>query len=913
VPEQVCVGLLAAVVLALADVLLTVGSAGLLTDAGAALHLFALYLPAGLVVGLGSAAVVGLVRATPALQGLRKVFAPRLWFVPQPHTVAAMLGGLTGLGVVALLTRLAYVLLVTRTHRIDLAAWTMAGVSIGILVLGVLAGALVRGLLRRPLRWGGPLARPGFLLGALLVVGAIAFALVLRARPVLVEVYTLPRLLFPPAAFLVLFALTFAVRRVLPRGRRGWLLLAVVVPLAIGAWVLSGLTYRGSNRVRAVVEQQSVWGRLLLRRYAALTDIDRDGHAWAFGGRDCNDLDPGVHPGARDVEGDGIDADCFHGDGSPDVADLSTGEYGARPRALPRRPNFILVTIDALRPDHLGHMGYERSTSPEMDAFARDAVVFTQARSPSSRSIRSIPSMMTGRYPSQLAYGPEYLFPSLMPENRTVAEVLGGRGYETAVTMGTNYFERVGGFFQGFDDVVQTTDYKPRREATVDRALGQLRGLAEQGRPFFQWVHLFHVHQPYLRPAAPSAFGPEAVDAYDTEIRFADQELGRLLDAIDELELRSDTVVILASDHGEAFLEHGQWGHASTVYEEELISALVIRVPGVEARRVDGPVSLLDLYPTLLNLADIPISDPVPARSLVPLLTGEREALDPARYLFAELMPDGMFPYDIQSIRQGDLKLHWWVQDGTYQLFDLAADPGEREDLSDAQAARAEELLGLLQAWSAQTGRAENRTEEYIERQRLRAPPPSIALPLDLSVPGAFEILGVDFEDREYHPGETIPLTFFYRVQAGTSLDLFFRVNLEGPEGYVVPPHFHGMHFPLRGRYRTTEWQAGEILRDPVTIVVPPNLQVPVDLRLSLSIQVADSGLIRMRQGTQTLQQAELTTIRLRPASPDLSPALGPRMLPVPTDGPGVLQPAPAGGAPAGDDRPWPTPPREGS
>ncbi|MGF1466289.1 MAG: sulfatase-like hydrolase/transferase [Sandaracinaceae bacterium] len=855
VPEQLAVGLAASTAMALADGLraalhpIASSASGTEVLLGT-LVLVVLYAPLGVAAGVAMALLTWVGRRSPWMNGIRRrLTAPRTWLDRDPAAFAATVAAALTAGLVALAARQAYLLLAARTHRIDLASWTMAGLAVGILVGAPLVWSLLRLLLRPLARLLGPFACVG---GLLIVAAATALTVagvLLGAYPAVAEAYGLDRLLFAPLAALVLVLAFALVRRWLRRGGPSAAALrvgaALLVAATLGAWLTGGLTYRSSNRVRGVVEQRSILGRTLVRAYATAVDLDGDGHAWAFGGRDCDDFDAEIYPGARDPEGDGIDADCFAGDGSPDVADLGDGAYGTRPSGLPERPNVVLITIDALRPDHLGAAGYRRPVSPTIDRFIGDAVFFEDATAQSARSIRSLPSMLTGRYPSQIAFGPEYLYPTVLPVNETLPEVLRRRGYATAVTMGTGYFTRVGSFFQGFDDVQEIAEYKPERTRTMDRSLAQLRRLSEQGRPFFQWIHLFNVHQPYLRPPAASRFGPEPIDAYDTEIALADAQFRRLLDALGELGLEDRTVVILASDHGEAFGEHGRTGHSSQLYEEQIRATLVVRAPGVPPRFVDGPVALMDVFPTVLNLVGQGVPDDTPSRSLLPLMTGEADP-DPSRLLFAELMPDGMFPFDVKMIRQGDEKLIWWVQDGTFQLFDLAADPGERNDLSDQRREDARRLLGLLQAWVAETNRPENRTDDFVARHRLRSPPARMSHPLDVRVPGLFTILGYDLPRTVFRPGDRIPLTFYYRVDGETALDLFFRVNVEGPRGYVVPPHFHALHFPLHGRYPTHRWRRGELLRDAVPMVVPPDIQTPAELWLTLSVQIREAGLMEL-------------------------------------------------------------------
>jgi arylsulfatase A-like enzyme len=838
----------------------------------AALHAIAFYLPAGLLVGVATALLGAVLGTSALLTPLRtRGLSPHLWLAPAPRLSATLLGWMLGAVIVGLGAREAYAYLATVAHRVDLAAWTMGGLALALVVVGFLAATAARAALTPVLGKLGRLGSP-----AALVVGicaaVIAVAVRLAARmPEVIEAYGEPLVLVPSIVVAyVVCAIAFRVglRRL---GRRRAIAASILVTVAAGAaWLTSASTYGNRNAVRTLVEEETIGGRWLLRRYLRVTDLDGDRHSWGFGGRDCNDFDARVHPGTLDEPGDGVDLDCFGGDGAPLVARPGDGAYGARPAGLPTRPNILLVTIDALRPDHLGIEGYTRDTSPHIDAFARQAVRFREVLAPSSRSIRSIPAMFTGLYPSQIAYGDEYLYPALLAENQTLAEVLRERGWATAANMGTEYFHRVGGFYQGFEQVEEATDYKPPRSQTVDRGIARLERLASAGRPFFHWIHLFHVHKPYLDPPTPSLFGDEPIDHYDTEIRSADEQFQRILDALVRLGRDRDTIVVLASDHGEAFREHGRTGHALTLYQEEVEAVLMFRVPGVPARRVDATVSLLDLAPTLLNLADVPTPHPMPAESLVPLMTGERQP-SPDRWLFGELLPDGLFPFDIKTVRHGSWKLHWWVQEGTIQLFDLATDPGEQHDLSDERPDEAHELLGTLQAWAARSSRRQHQNEVYIRQHLLTEPPSRMSHPLDLRYPGLFTVLGCDVPSTRVAPGGVLDVTCYYRADRETDRDLFFRLTIEGPRGYAVPRDMHAMHYPLHSRYRTHQWRAGEILRDPTPIPIPSQAE-PGDLWLSFAVEDRDAeGGPRLlaferdgRPGTAT----RITSIEVRPAGP---------------------------------------------
>ncbi|MFW6086043.1 MAG: sulfatase-like hydrolase/transferase, partial [Myxococcota bacterium] len=804
----------------------------------AGLHLVALELPLGVVAGVAAGLALVALRAAPWAAPLRRHFdSRRALLAHAPEAFATGVGLLLATAGFLLTVRATAEHFATRYHDAHLAAWAMAATTLALLAAALLVAVLVAAVVRPVARRMGRAASSGsvLLLGVLGVATVVATVAI--RSPDLLRAYDPLTVAWFPLAAVVYVATAFVARRVWrDRGRPARaprITAAVVLAVAAGAIGWSSQTYGRSHVVRSLVEQQTVLGLRLVRAYMRATDRDGDGHAFAFGGGDCDDTDPNVYPGALDVPGDGVDADCFAGDGSPEVAAFGEGGYGSLPEGLDR-PNILLVTIDALRADHLGSYGYDRATSPHMDAFAERATRFTSVTAQSSRSIRSLPATLTGFYPSQIAYGDEYLFPSLQPENVTVAEALRDGGYRTAVTMGTDYFERVAGFFQGFENVDQSDRYRPPRRAPMTRALRQLDELQQQDDPWFLWAHLFNVHEEYLWDRTPSEFGDELVDAYDTEIKLADREVGRLLDEVRRRGLMDETVVIVTADHGEAFGEHGAYGHSTALYEEQLQVPLLMHVPGLEPGIVDDPVALFDLMPTALNLASVPVPKQMPARSLVPLATGEHEA--PAdRLILSELLPDGLYPYDQKAIRRGDSKLIWWVREGSFQLYDLRQDPEETTNLADDRRAEAEELLGLLRAWVAQTNRPEQRHRQVVKQNRLESPPAHMTRRLGVRYPG-FTLLGFDLPNDTFRPGDRIDMTFYYRVDSLVDDNLFFMVDIKGPSGYSVPAHFHAHHFPMNGRYRTYEWQAGEILRDPVEMIVPEDIRHPVTLSIDLTV-----------------------------------------------------------------------------
>jgi arylsulfatase A-like enzyme len=795
-------------------------------------HLFGTSAPLGALLGLAGGALVVLLRTTPWLARVRFESSARRWRVPDASAFALVLAVPLTLALFGLAVRAAFLHFATRFHDTSLAAWAMGAATAALAIAAIPIVALLHRLLVPFGRLLGDFATPLGAVASLLGAAGSAIPLVASMERDVIQGIDVVAYLWIPGLLgsYVLLAVVLRLTTGRRTRRRAALTLGALTLVALG-W--SASTYGDRGRVRELVEQRSITGQRLVRFYQGITDRDGDGHSFAFGGTDCDDGNPTIHPGAPDERGDGVDSDCFAGDGTPGLEDFVGDGAFARAPPQTRGKNVLFVLVDALRPDHLGAHGYPRDTSPNIDAFANRAVVFENARATSSRSVRSIPSMMTGLYASQIRYGSEYLYPGVREENELLPEVLTANGYRVSASFGTEYFRPVHGFFQGIEEVVQL-DARGPRHAPTDRALEMLDRLSASPQPWFLWVYYFNVHLPYLRDGRASRFGPEPVDAYDTEIGLADEQVGRLLQALEERGLREDTVVVLVSDHGEAFLEHNNLGHSFTLYEEELRSVLIIDAPGIDSRRVAEPVLLLDVAPTLRNLLGLPSPQRVVGRSLVPLMTGEetgrRTWTD--RPLFAELLPDGLFPFDQKSVVLRDQKLIWWVREGRRELYDLRGDPAERRDLADDRVEDVERLGGLLRAFVAQ-GRSENRRHEVV-REHLLANAPAMQHRVDARFPG-FTLLGYDLPTERVSRGQVIPITFYYRVDTRIEDDLFFYVDLTGPANLRVQ-HFHGQHYPLNGSYRTDEWEPGQILRDPVEIVVSD--EVPRDTEFDATLTV---------------------------------------------------------------------------
>jgi arylsulfatase A-like enzyme len=393
-------------------------------------------------------------------------------------------------------------------------------------------------------------------------------------------------------------------------------------------------------------------------------------------------------------------------------ADAPASPSGAR--------NLVLVSLDTLRADRLGLYGYERDTSPHLDAWSREAFVFERAHSAANATIGAHHAIFQSR-PASVT-----LRERGAP---TLATLLRERGYRTAGLTDGGTMSRRMGFARGFE---QFDDGNQGLAQSLPKALRFLDSVAGGDAPFYLFVHSFDVHLPYDPPAPhDTRFFPEyegrvrgdttlpllrgvrrifeqadlaepvELDAderrkvnalYDGEIVKTDILLARLLDRIEAGDLRDDTLVVLLSDHGEEFWEHGSVLHSHTLFQELVHVPWIVRVPGWrgEARRIPERVSMLDVLPTLLELLEVPSPATARGRSLVPLLRGE--GVDPAPIL-AEGFPYGRKQ---QSVIAGRFKLIRNLVTGGVALYDLDADPAEERNIAARHPGVRIELLELL-------------------------------------------------------------------------------------------------------------------------------------------------------------------------------------------------------------------------
>jgi arylsulfatase A-like enzyme len=384
----------------------------------------------------------------------------------------------------------------------------------------------------------------------------------------------------------------------------------------------------------------------------------------------------------------------------------------------PKGPSLLLLSLDTCRADRVSYSGYRRITTPHLDRLARESVVFEQTVVPDHYTLPSHMSMMTASYPDVHRV---YTDSSLDPRWTTLAEALLAAGYDTtAFVAGVEWVHPRYGFDQGFERFHYPThlDYAPRLNQDVIPWLW-----AHRSHPFFLFVHYFDLHSdatglPYgaglgyqglfRDPALERSLKgdprlwraelfQEAIaspgtqfsaaeanllsDQYDNGLAFLDRKLGEVLAALDQSEL--DPVLVVTSDHGEEFLEHGHIGHVDA-YEQVLRVPLLIRFPGgrFAGQHVTRPIRLIDIAPTLLELSGVKAPVEFEGRSLIPLLQGEDHF---PRYDYAK----GDWRY---AVRSESWKLIYTPRTDQSELYDLRVDAGETANLASLYPGLAQEL-----------------------------------------------------------------------------------------------------------------------------------------------------------------------------------------------------------------------------
>ena len=418
---------------------------------------------------------------------------------------------------------------------------------------------------------------------------------------------------------------------------------------------------------------------------------------------------------------------------------------------LPAGTNVLFITLDTTRADRLGCYGYKKAGTPTLDALAVRAMVFDDAQAPVPLTLPSHATMMTGRYPRE--HGLRVNARDRLDDARpTLAGIFRERGYRTAAFVASFVLNRRFGLDRGFetyDDEMGTAEpgedalelERPANDVT-ERALKWLQ--TASNKPFFCWVHYYDPHHPY---APPAKFKERHPDPYDGEIAFVDSELKKIIDWLESKGLTDRTLVIVAGDHGESFGEHGEYGHTTFVYETNLHVPLMVMHPAAipAGIRVKQPVSLVDLFPTVLDLFGWPKPQSLLGQSLAPAFKGDSP--DP-RTCYAE--SEYALSVHNWAPQRALISNEWkFVSSTKPELFDRRGDRSERRNLASDKP----EVVARMRKGA----------EEFY---RAMVPAPAAAVALSESARRGLEALG-------------------YVSGGGTQGDEFLTPNLPDPKDLI--------------------------------------------------------------------------------------------------------------------------------
>lgn len=383
----------------------------------------------------------------------------------------------------------------------------------------------------------------------------------------------------------------------------------------------------------------------------------------------------------------------------------------------------VLISIDTLRADRLPLYGYANGRTPALDAFARDAVLFTRAYAHAPQTLPSHASMFTGLLPFEHAVRDNLGF-SLDAQTTTLPRLLQSAGYRTGGFVSSFVLREETGINQGFDHYdarfpASASDRSPGQvqrpgPATLEAAERWLDSLADSKALLF--FHIYEPHKPYAPPASVGSFQ----DPYDGEVAFADDIVGRLLDSLRRRGWYDDATIVITADHGEGLGDHGEQEHGLFLYDEVMRVPLLIKMAGNGngGTRRDEPVQHIDLLPTLMTAAGLSAPVGLRGRDLAPLLDGTGTITPQG--IYAEALY-ARYHFGWSELRSLTDERYKFIQAPREELYDLERDPGERTNLAADRTQAAAALRAGLAAL------ADNRPPEApgivsdADRQRLAA------------------------------------------------------------------------------------------------------------------------------------------------------------------------------------------------
>lgn len=361
------------------------------------------------------------------------------------------------------------------------------------------------------------------------------------------------------------------------------------------------------------------------------------------------------------------------------------------------RPNVILISLDALKQDHLGCYGYVRGTSPNLDSLAADSAVFLNAITAANWTIPSHMTILTGLYPLEAGFVPGGLLnaKSYLADNvTTLASYLRKHGYYTLGVHGGGYVSEFYGFDKGFSDYIKGSKDAAEGIETIRENLER-----HKGSKFFIFFHTLEIHWPYVRDSYLKALPPDSslkekiIARYDSGIKYTDYHLGEFFKWMKTNGLYDNTIIVIISDHGETFRlindKSTAGSHGSTLHEDEIKIPFIFHIPGLKSKRIEYQIATVDILPTILDYLDIEPESELRGISLMPIV--ESDDIPRSRYAYSEATNS---KHKFQSIRSNDFKLiassssiraMTSGEHTKYRFIDLKKDPDETQNLFDRE------------------------------------------------------------------------------------------------------------------------------------------------------------------------------------------------------------------------------------
>ncbi|MBX7224259.1 MAG: sulfatase [Blastocatellia bacterium] len=503
--------------------------------------------------------------------------------------------------------------------------------------------------------------------------------------------------------------------RMLTGNRLGQAAIALCICFTFGTCVFADSCFESNQNLKSLFWRRGVIAKRYLSAYRSLTQRDMT----EFNALASENQSPG--PGAQSPGTETAQSSVLNPQSSvlsPQSSVLSPQSSVLSPQSLsftgtpvlglaeaePKPRNVIFLSIDTLRADHMGIYGSKRPTTPNLDRFAQQSLFCEHSYSTGTNTGHSFSSIFRSALGDGIFDG----------EIDTVQKVFEKNGYQTACITSPKtktwlykgrWFEYKKIMMDGYGEIVHEDAQFWKAKEMTDRSIALLKRMAAKG-PFFAWVHYTDPHAPYENHAECSYGGKTDPDVYDSEITYTDMHIGRLLAFLNESGLMQNTMIVLTSDHGEGFGEHGALEHGCLPYIEQNFVPIWAYTPDLPGKRISAPVSHLDLAPTMLGFAGLPIPTAYEGIDLVKLAKGE---VQPHPFVITETprnIPEPTF--FAWALTEGDWKIIFDRYGANWQVYNLKNDPHEQRNLVDLEPAKFAELKQKMSGYLNQQAKRKN-------------------------------------------------------------------------------------------------------------------------------------------------------------------------------------------------------------